>query len=57
MKAESSGGRVKPGCFHDPLCNRSYDGEDDVAKAFKRRMQQVSQHQKQPKQRGLLSFK
>ena len=38
---------------------RSYDGEEDVAKAFKRRMQQVAATQKQQKthQPRLLGFK
>lgn len=36
---------------------KSYDGEEDVAKAFKKRMQQVSASQKQSKPRGLLAFK
>ena len=43
-----------------PLPLSSYDGEEDVAKAFKQRMKQVSSTQKKPpsKARGLLtSFK
>jgi len=36
---------------------RSYDGEEDVAKAFKQRMQHVAETHKQPKQRGFLSLK
>ncbi len=38
------------------LVRRSYDGEEDVAKAFKARMSQVAtQQQHKPKQRGLLN--